>query len=106
VQRLNRHQSIDVLPWQTHGLLESVGLNAEQCSAAAWFVDASGAQQRGAAAITAALGAIGGVWRIVPLLYRLPGIRHVANMAYAWVAANRYRLPGSSAACAVPQQKD
>ncbi|PJE97056.1 DUF393 domain-containing protein [Streptomyces carminius] len=32
----------------------------------------------------------------------LPGIRGCARLGYRWVAANRYRMPGSTPACAVP----
>ena len=31
-------------------------------------------------------------WRRVAWLYRVPGIQKLARLAYAWVAARRYRL--------------
>lgn len=104
MQRLNRANRFDVQPWQTPGLLARTGLTAEQTMDAAWFVDSGGRQQRGAAAINAALAEIGGVFKFMAALYRLPGLRQLEDAVYRWVAANRYRLPGSTAACAVPPQ--
>ena len=106
MQRLNRANRFDISPWQTPGLLARSGLTAEQASDAAWFVDGGGRQFRGAAAINAALAQIGGIFTLVAALYRLPGLRQLEDAIYAWIAANRYRMPGSSAACAVPPPPD
>ena len=102
MSRLNRSQRFDVLPGSTPGLLERVGLTADQTADAAWFVDAAGGKARGAAAIAAVCAQIGGLFYPLALLYRVPGLRQLADFAYRWVANNRYRLPGSTAACAVP----
>lgn len=104
--RWDRHARIDVLPWQTPGLLERAGLTAAQCAEAAWFVYPDGRQFRAAAAINRALREMGGFWRALSLLYAVPGIRQVEDAAYRWVARNRHRLPGASAACAVQQTAD
>jgi predicted DCC family thiol-disulfide oxidoreductase YuxK len=102
VSRLNRAKRFDVLPWQTPGLLTRVSLTAEQTTEAAWFVDARGRQYRGAAAIAAAFAQMGVPFSTLAFFYRVPGIKQLADFFYAWVAKNRYRLPGSTAACAVP----
>lgn len=102
VQRLNTHNRFDVLAWQTPGLLTRVNLTAEQCREAAWYVDAAGGQQRGAAAINAVLGALGGVFGLAPVVYRIPGLKQIEDAMYAWVARNRHRLPGASDACQLP----
>jgi predicted DCC family thiol-disulfide oxidoreductase YuxK len=104
VQRLNPAERFRVLPWQTPNLLERVGLTAEQCSEAAWFIDRSGRQYRGAAAINAALDALGGIFRLVSFAYRLPGLRQIEDAGYAWVARNRYRLSGNTGACQVSKR--
>jgi predicted DCC family thiol-disulfide oxidoreductase YuxK len=104
VQRLNRANRFDVQPWQTPGLLARAGLTAAQAIEAAWFVDCAGRQHRGAAAINAALAEIGGVFKPIAALYRLPGLRQLEDAIYRWVAENRYRLPGSSPTCAVPPE--
>ncbi|MCS7059868.1 MAG: DUF393 domain-containing protein [Anaerolineae bacterium] len=98
--RWDRHARIEVLPYQTPGLLERTGLTAAQCAEAAWFVYPDGRQYRAAAAINRALHELGGMWRLLALFYRMPGIRHLEDAAYRWVARNRHRLPGASAACA------
>lgn len=102
VQRLNTRNRFDVLPWQTPGLLERVNLTAQQCMEAAWYVDEAGHTFRGAAAVNAALGALGGVFALVSLPYRIPGVKQIEDALYAWVARNRYRLPGASDACQLP----
>lgn len=104
MQRLNRANRFDVQPWQTPGLLARTGLTVAQAIEAAWFVDGAGRQHRGAAAINAALAEIGGVFKLIAALYRVPGLRQLEDAVYRWVAANRYRLPGSAPSCAVPPE--
>ncbi|MFI9153920.1 thiol-disulfide oxidoreductase DCC family protein [Streptomyces sp. NPDC053367] len=41
-------------------------------------------------------------WRTLSALAALPGIRGCARLVYRWVARNRLRMPGGTAACAVP----
>jgi predicted DCC family thiol-disulfide oxidoreductase YuxK len=101
---LNTESRFGVLPWQTPGLLEKVGLTEQQCMEAAWFVDADGRKFRGAAAINAALEALGGIYAIAAWFYRVPGLKQLEDLVYQWVADNRYRLPGASDACKVPAQ--
>lgn len=102
MQRLNTRNRFDVLAWQTPGLLGRVNLTAEQCLEAAWYLDEAGVPYRGAAAINAALGALGGLFSLAPIVYRMPGLKQIEDAIYAWVARNRYRLPGASAACNLP----
>jgi predicted DCC family thiol-disulfide oxidoreductase YuxK len=96
---------MDVLPYQTEGLPESVGLTVEQCQEAAWFVDEAGRQYRGAAAINRALRTMSGVYRVVSWLYGVPGLDTLEDRLYEWVARNRHRMPGSTAACAASPSK-
>ncbi len=100
--RLNTHNRFGVLPWQTPGLLEKVGLTEQQCMDAAWYVDAEGRKHRGAAAINASLHALGGIYRVASWVYRVPGLKQIEDWVYAWVARNRYRMPGSTDACKIP----
>jgi hypothetical protein len=67
------------------------GLTEEETAVAAWCV-APGVRFRGAPAIALALSV---AWQTsFPLiLWRIPGFARVADAAYAWVAANRHRLP-------------
>jgi predicted DCC family thiol-disulfide oxidoreductase YuxK len=105
VKRLDRAQRVDAQPWQTPGLLKRVNLTAEQTSEAAWFVEANGRQHRGAAAMAQTFAQISPVFVPLRWLYALPGLKHLADALYVWVAANRYRMPGASAACEIPRQK-
>ena len=43
------------------------------------------------------------VWWARPFtyLYRLPGIRQLQDRLYRWIADNRHRMPGSTAACEI-----
>jgi len=104
LMRQNTHQRFEVLPWQTPGLLAQVGLNQQQVSEAAWYVDPDGHQYRGAGAINAAFAALGGIYGLMSLAYHLPGLKQTEDLVYSWVARNRYRLPGSTAACRLPGQ--
>ncbi len=105
MKRLDRAQRVDVLPWQTPGLLERARLSPEQASEAAWFVETDGRLHRGAAAISQTLANISPLFVPLRWLYALPGLKQLADAGYAWVARNRYRMPGASAACEVPQRK-
>ena len=54
------------------------------------------------------LAALALIWWARPFtwLYRLPGMRWIEEKVYRWIANNRYRMPGSTAACAVPNTPD
>ncbi len=106
VARWDCRGRIDVLPWQTPGLLERAGLTAAQCAEAVWLVYPDGRQYRAAAAANRTLHELGGIWRVLSLLYAVPGIRQFEDAVYRWVARNRHRLPGASAACAIQQTAD
>jgi predicted DCC family thiol-disulfide oxidoreductase YuxK len=102
VKRLNKAEHIEVLPWQTPGLLVRVGLTPEQTMESAWFVDEAGRKFAAAKAINESLAALHWAFKPLAWLYRVPGIKQIEDAVYKWIAANRYRLPGSTAACAVP----
>ncbi len=105
MSRLNTRQRIAVLPWLTPGLLQRVGITEQQAMEAAWFVDEQGRRYRGAHAITEAMAVLHPIFLPARWLYAVPGLHQLADRAYQWVADNRYRMPGSTAACAVPHDK-
>ena len=41
-------------------------------------------------------------WKPFGAVLLLPGVNALAGLGYRWVARNRYRLPGSTEACAMP----
>jgi len=75
------------------------GLTAENGMTQVWYIDQSGAFG-GAKAINKAMRL---AWWAKPFtyLYHLPGIRQLQDWVYRWVADNRYRMPGSTAACEI-----
>lgn len=81
--------------------LPRYGLTPEDGMAQVWFIDKDGSVTGGAEASNRILRY---VWWLAPFtyLYFLPGIRQLQNVAYRWVANNRYRLPGSTDACKIP----
>lgn len=90
-----------VVAWQ-HADLPALGLTAEQCERAVQWVAADGRIDAGAAAVARLLLASGGWWAAVGRLMRIPPASWLAGLAYRLVADNRHRLPGGTAACALP----
>lgn len=91
-----------VEPWQFLDL-EPLGLNEEACGRAVQWVAADGSIAAGEHAVIAALRHAGGVWRELGSILALPGLRQLAGVAYRLTAKYRYRLPGGTAACRLPQ---
>ncbi|MEO7069639.1 MAG: DUF393 domain-containing protein [Nostocoides sp.] len=93
--------SFTVVPWQRADL-PALGLTEEDCRAAVRWVGSDGRPYAGADAIAAVLRAGRMPWRPVGLALQLPGLRNLAEVAYRWVAAHRYQLPGGTPACRLP----
>ena len=82
---------MSALPNQTPGLIERFGLTREQVDRAVWTV--SGAERlSGAAAVNRALAELGGGWRHLAAIYRIPGLRQAEDHLYRAAAANRSKL--------------
>jgi len=93
----------EIIAWQLADLAQ-LGLTEEQAADAVRWVEADGTVRSGHAAIAGALGAAGRIWRVAGRLLLLPGISWVAAKVYRLVAANRYRLPGGTPACAATDE--
>lgn len=108
---IDRKHRFDIEPFQTFSSaqLAAWGLDAQRCGESLHFVagptgHAPGPHPRayaGAAAMAATLRAGAPGWRPAGMLLAAPGISGLAERAYRWVAAHRYRLPGGTPACAV-----
>lgn len=100
LRRIDRGGRVRVLTLQSDLALRRFGLTQDQALTQVWAMDSRGRRSGGAEAVNvalaAALGFRGPLW-----LYRLPGMRWCQERVYRTVAANRYRLPGRSAACAL-----
>jgi predicted DCC family thiol-disulfide oxidoreductase YuxK len=90
-----------VTPWQEVDL-DRLGLTARQCHDALQWVDYRGTES-GARAVGRLLQAQGGLWLLVAWTPFVWPFSSMAEGLYRLVAKNRYRLPGGTAACAVPQ---
>jgi len=89
----------EIVAWQLTDLAE-LGITEEQAADAVQWVEIDGTVRAGHEAIAAVLSAAGGIWKIVGRVALLPGISWLGAKAYRLVADNRYRLPGSTPACA------
>ncbi len=93
-----------IVAWQRADL-SALGVTREQCMAAVQWID-DGRIEAGPAAIAALLrtatGRLGPLWRAAG---RILGVRLAVVAAwpvYRLVARYRHRLPGGTAACAIP----
>ena len=94
-----------VVPWQGADLA-AVGTTAERARREALWVSRTGEVVGGARAVAAALREAGSGWALLGRLLQLPPIGLLADAVYRVVAANRMRLPGGTAACALPPRPD
>jgi predicted DCC family thiol-disulfide oxidoreductase YuxK len=96
---------VSALPNQLPGLTSRFGLTREEVDRSVWAIDAAGRRQSGAAAVNAVLTELGGRWRLLAGLGRLPQLAGLEELAYRWVAANRSwlsRLWGATPECERP----
>jgi len=92
-----------IVAWQRADL-QRLGLTVAQCTEALQWVDADGSRRQGAAAVAATLRHGRSGWAVLGVLLDAPGVRLIAAWVYRWVARNRHRLPGGTAACALDQR--
>jgi len=89
----------EIVAWQFTDLAE-LGVTEEQATDAVQWVQIDGTVSSGHEAIAAMLKTAGRIWKIIGRMILLPGISWMAAKVYRLVAENRYRLPGSTPACA------
>lgn len=82
--------------------LDELGLTAEQCNAAVQYVARDRQVYAAHDAVAALLLGAGKGWWALGALMKAPGLHWLSGVAYRWVARNRHRLPGGTAACALP----
>jgi predicted DCC family thiol-disulfide oxidoreductase YuxK len=98
---LARHGDCEVVPWQSLDL-EAAGLTHDEVTTAAYWL-APGEKKRGARAVSAALRTCGPAYRLLGRVIDLPPVRPLAAWVYGLVARYRYKLPGGTNACRMPQ---
>lgn len=90
-----------IVPWQRTDL-DLLGLTADQCRRSIQWVPAGSPIAAGGAAAAAVLCTGRQPWPLVGRAMQLPLINVLVEAVYRIVAANRYRLPGSTPACRLP----
>ena len=91
-----------ITAWQRADLAE-LAVSEQECQKSIqWFAEPGSAPVTEGRAVAAALRTGATPWPLVGRTMQLPGIVNLANVAYRLVAANRFRLPGSTPACRLP----
>ena len=98
VLRLNWTGELQIEPLQSAGAAERLGISPSQLLDSARWLDSSGVVYSGAEAMNAAVSSAIGTG-LPLLLYRIPGMRFIQDAIYRWVAAHRYRFPGTTPYC-------
>ncbi|MGH3633715.1 thiol-disulfide oxidoreductase DCC family protein [Mycobacterium sp.] len=98
ILRLNRTGKLRTEPLQGPGVVERLGIPPSHLLDSGRWLDSSGAVYSGAEAMNAAVSTAIGT-RFPLMFYRIPGIRFVEEAIYRWVAAHRYRFPGTTPYC-------
>jgi predicted DCC family thiol-disulfide oxidoreductase YuxK len=92
IQALDRDRRVTAVPYQKPGVPALAGLTIKECEKAAWAIAPDGQRYRGAGAVNASYAVATGV--ALPLLvYALPVVKQMQDLAYAFVAANRSSIP-------------
>ncbi|GAA1588456.1 hypothetical protein GCM10009678_83570 [Actinomadura kijaniata] len=85
--------------------LDALGTTAERADYEVLWIDRRGRVAGGAQAVARLLMDAGGVWWPLGAVVRVPPFRWLAHGVYRLVANNRSRLPGGTAACALPARQ-
>lgn len=82
--------------------LAALDLTAEQCNHSVQYVARDRHVYSAHDAVSALLLGASRGWWLLGALMRVPGVHWLSGGLYRWVATNRHRLPGGTAACALP----
>ncbi len=91
----------EIAAWQLTDLT-ALGVTEQRATEAVQWVEIDGTIRSGHEAIAATLATAGRPWSVIGRTLLLPGVSWLAAKTYRVVADNRYRLPGSTPACARP----
>ena len=94
--------AVEATPYQWVDVTE-FGLTPEECGLALQVVDrATGEVFAGSDAVARVMRTKSGLWRAAGRVGAARVVRPMAQVVYRLVAKNRHRLPGGTAACALP----
>jgi predicted DCC family thiol-disulfide oxidoreductase YuxK len=99
---MQRRSQMEIVAWQSLDL-PTVGLTEAEVTSAAYWLGPDGEKRRGSRAIAMALRSCGRAWPLAGRLIDLPPVRPFAGIGYGLVARYRYKLPGGTDACRLPQ---
>ncbi|MEE4597585.1 DCC1-like thiol-disulfide oxidoreductase family protein [Streptomyces sp. DSM 41524] len=94
----------ETIPWQFADL-EALGVTSTRAEHEVLWVTRRGVVYGGAQAVAKALLSAGGGWALAGALLMLPPMRWAAHGVYRLAANNRHRMPGGTAACALPDRR-
>jgi len=95
---------VRLVPWQEEDLA-ALGTTEAQARMQVLLITADRRVFGGAAAVAELLKHCRGLWRLAGWIMAAPIMRTLAAWIYRWIAANRYRLPGSTPACRLPEHQ-
>ncbi|WP_087926695.1 thiol-disulfide oxidoreductase DCC family protein [Streptomyces albireticuli] len=90
-----------VTAWQ-FAELDALGVTQERAEHELLWITPAGTVYGGAQAVAKLLLSAGGPWAVLGAVLRLPPVRWAAHGVYRLVADNRQKMPGGTAACALP----
>jgi predicted DCC family thiol-disulfide oxidoreductase YuxK len=94
-----------IVAWQQADLAQ-MGLTTEQCQTAVQWVSEDSNQILSAhKAVARVCKDAGGLIIVAGWLMSMPLVSQVAGIVYRWVARNRQKMPGGTAACAIDFEK-
>jgi predicted DCC family thiol-disulfide oxidoreductase YuxK len=96
--------SCGITPWQ-FAELDALGVTQSRAERELLWITPHGTVYGGAQAVAKLLLSARGGWAVLGAVLRLPPIRWIAHGVYRIIADNRDRMPGGTAACALPADK-
>ena len=94
---------VAIVPWQQVADLGELGLTERDVTTAVWWVDVYGRRFRGHEGMARALRLARWPLPLAGVLLTVPPVTWLGRAGYWLIARNRHRLPGATAACALPR---
>lgn len=95
-------RGIAITPWQSIDSLEAIGLSVEMVAERVYWIEAGSAVSGGSEAVADALIASGSWRKPVGKIIRSRVVAPISHRVYVLIARNRYRMPGSTGTCKLP----
>ncbi|MEU8551939.1 DUF393 domain-containing protein [Streptomyces roseoverticillatus] len=93
-----------VVAWQFADL-DELGVTQERAEHELLWIAPGGTVHGGAQAVAKLLLSAPGAWAVPGAVLTLPPVRWAGHGLYRLIADNRHRLPGGTAACALPADR-